>query len=93
MNITSVECLTDKWNNKTTAHLNCMNLPGFASNLLFEVHENDETFSYEVKVKYNGEYVNLCEKKSQTCPIDEFLQRVSRYIHDDYEKQCGVATT
>lgn len=37
-----------------------MNLPDFASNLLFEVHENEETFSYDVKVKYNGEYANLC---------------------------------
>ena len=69
-----------------------MNLPDFASNLLFEVHENEETFSYDVKIKYNGEYANLCKKKSQTCPIDEFLQRIKKYIHYDYEKQCGVST-
>lgn len=38
LNLTSVDCLTDKWNNKTTSSLNCMSLPDFASNLLFEVH-------------------------------------------------------
>ena len=61
-----------------------MNLPDFASNLQFEVHEDEETFSYNVKVKYNGEYANLCERKSQTCPIDEFLQRIGKYFHNDF---------
>ena len=31
-----------------------MNTPDFASNLLFEVHQDEETFSYDVKIKYNG---------------------------------------
>ncbi len=43
-----------------------------------------------MKVKYNGEYANLCERKSTICPIDEFLARLSPYIKNDYEKQCGI---
>jgi hypothetical protein len=34
MNLTSLQCVTDKWNNKTVTALNCMNTPEFAANLL-----------------------------------------------------------
>ena len=35
LNLTSADCLAQKWSNKTVNSLNCMNTPDFASSLLF----------------------------------------------------------
>jgi hypothetical protein len=44
---------------------NCAIPIPFASNLLFELHKDDKSEKLFVKVRYNGEYFNLCEKESK----------------------------
>ncbi len=43
-------------------------------------------------MKYNGEYANICGRKSTVCDMDEFIERISKYIHNDFDKQCGVTS-
>lgn len=62
LNLTSTDCLTQQYKNETVASLNCVNPPSFSANLIFELYE-DDSFEHEVRIKYNGAYVNLCEKK------------------------------
>jgi hypothetical protein len=44
---------------------NCAIPIPFASNLLFELHKDEKGEKLFVKVRYNGEYFNLCEKESK----------------------------
>ena len=52
-NLTSTECLTKKWKNETVTG-NCALPPPFAANLIFELHEDEDTNKYTVKIRYNG---------------------------------------
>lgn len=38
LNLTSTECLTQKWKGDQVTDLNCMVPPPFSSNLIFELH-------------------------------------------------------
>lgn len=59
-NLTSHECISKKWKNETV-NGNCADSPPFASNLIFELHQNDSNpSSYFVKLRYNGDYYNVC---------------------------------
>lgn len=40
LNLTTPECITKKWKNETITG-NCADVPPFASNLIFELHQND----------------------------------------------------
>ena len=40
--------------------------------MLFELHQNDSGSNQFMKVFFNGDYVNLCEKNLTTCDYDEF---------------------
>lgn len=44
-----------------------------------------------MKVRYNGYYVNLCEKESDQCDYNEFVGRI-RAEETNYEEQCGLKT-
>ena len=66
LNLTSPNCLTQKYKNQTITDDNCEDPPSFSANLLMEVHE-DDSFSNFIKIKYNGNYVKLCGKKSTIC--------------------------
>jgi hypothetical protein len=52
LNLTSAECITQKWNGDPVVAINCMAPPHFSSNLLFELHEEDSQIF--VRIKYNG---------------------------------------
>lgn len=38
MNLTSVNCLTEKWKGEPVSSLNCVSPPAFAANLIAELH-------------------------------------------------------
>lgn len=63
-NLTSADCLRKQWRNETI-HGNCAVPIPFASSLFFELHQDDKNASNNfVKVRYNGQYYNLCGKNS-----------------------------
>lgn len=41
LNLTSTNCLTQRWKNQTVTDLNCMEPPTFSTNMLVELHEDD----------------------------------------------------
>lgn len=63
-NLTSSECLKKQFKNRTV-NGNCAVPVPFASNIFFELHKNEQNPSdYYVKIRYNGQYYNLCGKSS-----------------------------
>ena len=62
LNISSSRCIEEMWRRGTTDALNCASEVPFASSLIFELHQEEE--SYQVKVRFNGRYINLCERAS-----------------------------
>lgn len=69
LNITNFECIEDKYQKKDMSkYLNCEDGPDFASSILIELHRDIAPFDHFVKVRYNGKYVNLCERQQTTCP-------------------------
>jgi hypothetical protein len=87
-NLTSADCLKRQWKNETV-HENCAIPIPFASNLLFELHQNDQTPSnYFVKVRYNGDYYKLCGKNSTECAFEEFAQKAKAHLMD-FDKECA----
>lgn len=75
LNLTSTQCLTERWKGQTVSSLNCASPPAYAANLIVELH-GDGNAEYSVRVKYNGEYLNLCESKSTQCPYNDFVSRL-----------------
>lgn len=68
---------------------NCAVPIPFASNLFFELHQDDKNTShYFVKMRYNGNYFNLCDKNSTECPFEEFAQKSRSHLLD-FNKECG----
>ena len=86
LNLTSTDCLTQRFKNQTVTSLNCMDPPSMSSNLIMELHE-DDAFEHYVRIKYNGEYANLCEKKETRCEYRNFWARLP-IDKDIYQKTC-----
>lgn len=68
LNISSGRCVDDIYRQGKTDELNCEVNVGFASNVVIELHSDDEKEFY-VMVRANGKYVYLCEKQSYKCPF------------------------
>lgn len=45
--------------------------------------------NYFVKIKYNGDYYQMCESKVNECDFQEFSTRVKHQL-TDYKKECGA---
>lgn len=84
LNISSADCIEDKWQNSTKQYLNCEPGPDFAANLVFEIY-TDMT----VKVAYNGKYVNLCGRNATTCAYAELKDRVKQQYVPNADQACG----
>jgi hypothetical protein len=82
---------------------NCkVSFPEYASNVIFEnIFDEKEKQSY-IAVRYNGEYVQVCEdehiykvkdaeKEKFLCRTDHFLYFVSNRIDLDWKKNCGIS--
>ena len=57
--------------------------------MVMELHQTEDKASYFVKIKYNGYYVNLCEKRSTECEYKEFIERM-KDTQGDFEEACGI---
>lgn len=58
-NLTSADCLKKKFRNQPFAG-NCVDPIPFASNLIFELHQEDNDFNnFFIKVRYNGFYYKV----------------------------------
>lgn len=69
---------------------NCAEVPPFASNIIFELHQNDSApEKYYVKLRYNGDYYNLCQKNAKECDFEEFSARTKAQFVD-VVKECGI---
>ena len=56
LNLSNYQCILQKWRNKyLTEDSNCFPLPDYASNLLMELHRNEQNIT--VKFRYNGKYI------------------------------------
>lgn len=66
LNLTSSDCLNQRWKNQTITSLNCMQAPKFGANLIFELTE-DDSFNHFISIKYNGEYAYICDSKNIKC--------------------------
>lgn len=51
-NLTSTDCLTQKWNGDPVTAINCVIPPYFAANLIVELHEDNGIVW--VMIRYNG---------------------------------------
>lgn len=81
-NLTSSDCLKKQFMNQTVTG-NCAVPVPFASNIFFELHQDDNNASeYFVKVRYNGIYYNLCGKNSTECPFAQFAGRSKANLLD-----------
>ena len=79
LNITSYQCLLDKYFKNQTSELNCYPRPYFASSLIIELHEVDQEIL--IGIKFNGEYINMCERNEKFCSYGEFRERVTRAFY------------
>ena len=66
LNISSASCIEEMYRKGSTEALNCEGSTPFASNILFELYSDNQQDFY-VKVRKNGKYVNLCDKKQTAC--------------------------
>ena len=60
----------------------------FASNIIFELHSDNEKYYY-VKVRVNGNYVNLCGKKNTECDYTLFKLLTKWNVVNNLEEICG----
>ena len=66
LNISSAACVEELYQTGSSTALNCSPNQEYATNLIFELHSDDEKKFY-VKVRHDGKYVYLCEKKEEKC--------------------------
>jgi hypothetical protein len=88
LNYTNPDCIYEKYmgfkGNKSGI---CLEFPGYASNILIELHENNQ--KYEVKIRYNGHYLPMCgDLTSQTCSYETFRNKLMEFVVKDFPKQC-----
>ena len=89
LNFTSSECIYSVFYNSTTKFLNCETIyPSFASNIIIELHQNNKTKEYFVKVAYNGVYKYLCMRENTECSFSEFTSRLSEYKLANFDELC-----
>ncbi|KAL4440851.1 hypothetical protein ABPG74_013832 [Tetrahymena malaccensis] len=90
LNMSNHECQWQRYLNKPSQSLNCVDSPRFGSTIIYELYQSaaDPTQNY-VMVKYNNQYVYLCEKQSTKCELQEFISRL-QYSSGVYEDLCGI---
>lgn len=89
LNFTSSECIYDYYINNSTNNPNCeIFYPSFASNIIFELHQDNQTNEHYVKIAYDGKYKTLCLKNSSNCSYSEFNKRLSDYKLDSFYEKC-----
>ena len=83
LNLSSYECIYDVWkNNKNNESQTCiLDFPSYASNLLFELRENETTNKFFIDLLYN-------EKRIKTYDYMEFIVLLRSYKLENFENLC-----
>ena len=84
LNISSARCVEEKYRRGYTDALNCEPSTEYVSSLIFELH-SDEEGRHQVKIRHNGRYVYLCERREVSCPWEKFEERIRRQTLSDEE--------
>jgi hypothetical protein len=66
LNVSSSSCVEELYTKGKTDALNCDSSQEFATNIIFELHSDNEKDFY-VKIRHDGRYVYLCEQKETSC--------------------------
>jgi Histidine phosphatase superfamily (branch 2) len=95
LGLTSYSCQVERARGKTPLG-SCVDIPKFASSLIFELRRNNDTQEYFVKPLLNGKVIQICpsQKDSATslCKFAEFEKVIVDNLTwqgDDYLTQCG----
>lgn len=86
LNLTNYQCTEELIRTGKTNAINCFLFPDYATNLLFELSEEDGQ-NY-IRIRYNGNYVNLCERQEKKCIYEEFRERLTNNLVD-FESICN----
>ena len=87
LNISSASCIEELYRKKNTSALNCEPGPEYAANLIFQL-QSDNDKDFYVKIRYNGKYVNLCQKKSTICDYKDWKGRMQKIMLDNPNDIC-----
>lgn len=90
LNYSSVNCSYNKYMgivNKISEV--CLEFPHYASNILIELHENDEN-NFNVKIRYDGNYIPMCGTNLTFCKYETFAKKLKEYRVSDFEKYCQI---
>ena len=91
LNISNAACIEEQFRKGSSSALNCEGSSPFASSIIFELHSDDGSNFY-ARVRNNGRYVNLCEKKETTCEWNTFKQYLKGGIVPDPPGVSGRGT-
>jgi len=64
--------------------------PGFASTLFWELHQDDESLEYYVKVKLDYNYLELPGCDRHHCSIDQFNSVLNAMIVPNLQEACKI---
>ena len=69
LNFSSAECMKQHFFGEPVGNPNCQYIyPGYASNIIFELHENDEKKGqFYVQTFFNGTAIPICGHEDGTC--------------------------
>jgi hypothetical protein len=81
LNLSSSKCIEELYRKGQTSALNCEQFPQFASSLIFELYT--EGPNHTVKIRSNGKYMNLCNRKSTECVYEEWKKAVQANLASD----------
>lgn len=81
LNYTSYECLIEGWNKGRVFEKTCKVYPTYASNLIIELHQNENNNEYSVKIRYNGEYL-------QEYSYNDFKNKLQGSLVSDFTEVC-----
>ncbi|CAD8078384.1 unnamed protein product [Paramecium primaurelia] len=90
LNFTSAECMAQVYLEQEVNNKNCIyTYPGFASNIIWELWEDDVTHDHYIKILYNGTEMDVCNTDSKKCSYKVFKQLIQNQKRD-YQKECEV---
>lgn len=94
LNLSSAQCIQEIYRKGTTSSLNCEDGANyFASNLIFELHSDDNGKTFYVKIRSNGKYVKMCNKNVYQCDYNEFKTLAKKNIASNLDDLCGRKIT
>lgn len=93
LNLTSWQCVYQRFKNGSLDEFdNCVQgHPLFASQIIIELHSRKKKGEkkFYVKILYNGEKMNLCQKKNHQCDWNEFNARLTNYVVLNWDEECA----